>query len=58
VPPIQVFEALDGVFVIVDGVTRATRIAKMLPGTLVTVEVVGHQRRPQSTKPTAGDRLP
>ena len=37
-PPILVFEATDGVLVVYDGITRATRIAKLAPGTLVPVE--------------------
>ena len=40
-PPIVVYEATDGVLVIYNGVTRATRIAKLAPGTLVHVEVAG-----------------
>jgi hypothetical protein len=43
-PPIIVYEGSDGVLVIYNGVTRATRIAKLSPGTLVRVEVVGRLR--------------
>src|SRR5215208_4222228 len=32
-PPLIVYEASDGVLVIYNGVTRATRIAKLAPGT-------------------------
>jgi hypothetical protein len=31
-PPLWVFEAADGVLVVYNGVTRATRIAKLAPG--------------------------
>src|SRR5580704_654555 len=34
-PPLIVYEGTDGVLVLYDGVTRATRIAKLAPGTLV-----------------------
>jgi hypothetical protein len=38
-PPLEVSRGSDGELVINDGVTRATRVAKYLPGTPVTVEV-------------------
>src|SRR3954463_12947771 len=38
-PPIEVSRGTDGELVINNGVTRATRVAKDLPGTLVPVEV-------------------
>ena len=41
-----------------DGVTRATRVAKLLPGQLVSVEVIGDYPSPGSKLPTVGDRLP
>lgn len=40
-PPLEVSRGVDGELVINDGVTRATRVAKYLPGELVTVEVTG-----------------
>jgi hypothetical protein len=43
--PPWVYEASDGVLVVYNGVTRATRIAKLSPGTLIRVEVVGKLRR-------------
>lgn len=58
IPPIIVFEARDGVLVIYDGVTRATRAAKLLPGVLVTVDVIGRYARGFLNEPTVGDRLP
>src|SRR5919206_3861713 len=38
-PPPWVYEGTDGVLVLYNGVTRATRIAKLAPGTLLRVEV-------------------
>jgi hypothetical protein len=40
-PPPEVKRGSDGGLVIYDGVTRATRAAKYLPGTPITVEVTG-----------------
>src|SRR5436305_14370200 len=40
-PSLEVSRGTDGELVINDGVTRATRVAKYLPGTTVTVEVTG-----------------
>jgi hypothetical protein len=57
-PPLWVYEGSDGVFVINNGVTRATRIAKLAPGTLVRVEVIGRSPRPFGGLPKIGDRLP
>ena len=57
-PPLLVFRATDEELVISDGVTRATRIAKLLPGIKVFVEVIGTLSVPGSTMPTVGDRLP
>ena len=39
-PPLEVSRGTDGHLVINDGVTRATRVAKNLPGVKVPVEVV------------------
>lgn len=57
-PPITVYEASDGVLIIYNGVTRATRIAKLAPGTLVPVEVIGRLRRAYFAAPSIGDTLP
>lgn len=40
VPPLEVSRGTDGELVINNGVTRATRIAKLSPGTTVRVEVI------------------
>jgi hypothetical protein len=39
-PPIEVSRGADGELSINHGVTRATRVAKLLPGTRVRVEVI------------------
>jgi hypothetical protein len=57
-PPIWVYEAADGVLVITNGVTRATRIAKLAPGTSVRVEVIGKVPRACGPLPKIGDFLP
>ncbi len=56
-PSIVAYEGADGHFVIYDGVTRATRIAKLAPGRLVRVEVIGRLRRAYGPDPKIGDFL-
>jgi hypothetical protein len=57
-PPIWVREGADGVLVIANGVTRATRAAKLAPGTTVRVEIIGRSARPFAALPRIGDCLP
>jgi hypothetical protein len=57
-PPIWAYRGTDDELAIFNGVTRATRIAKLSPGTLVPVEVVGDLPTPVGNWPTVGDRLP
>lgn len=57
-PPLWVAEGADGVLVIYNGVTRATRAAKLAPGTLVRVEVIARLRRAMASEPKIGDLLP
>lgn len=56
-PPIVAYECPDGSLLIIDGVTRATRIAKLSPGTLVPVDVVGRIRRRPIADPKVEDVL-
>lgn len=56
-PPLIVYEGDDGVLVIYNGVTRATRIAMLAPGTLVRVEVIGRLRRAYESESLIGDLL-
>ena len=57
-PPLEVNRGSDGRLVINDGVTRATRVAKLLPGRLVRVEVLEDQPYPVGHLPTVGDTVP
>jgi hypothetical protein len=57
-PPPEVYRGTDGALVIYDGVTRATRVAKLLPGQLVRVEVIDDLPTPVGHLPAVGDRLP
>jgi len=57
-PPIEVSRGSDGELVINNGVTRATRIAKLAPGTLVRVEVIDDLPIPVGSFPSIGDLIP
>jgi hypothetical protein len=57
IPPILVYEDPNGILEISDGVTRATRIAKLAPGILVPVMVIGRYRRSRSASRSVGDTL-
>src|SRR5262249_61754472 len=56
-PPILVYEDPDGVLEISDGVTRATRIAKLAPGQTVLVVVIGQYRRSRAGSRRVRDRV-
>jgi len=57
-PPPWVYEGTDGVLVLYNGVTRATRIAKLAPGTLIQVEVIGTLPKAFAADPKIGDLIP
>jgi hypothetical protein len=57
-PPPWVYEGTDGVLMIYNGVTRATRMAKLAPGTLVRIEVIGKLPKAFAGDPKIGDLLP
>jgi hypothetical protein len=57
-PPLEVSRGTDGHLVINDGVTRATRIAKLAPGMTVHVEVIDNLPIPVGTFPTIGELIP
>jgi hypothetical protein len=57
-PPLLVYRGSDGKVMIYDGVTRATRVAKLHPGTTVRAEVMRTLARPVGHLPTIGDTLP
>lgn len=57
-PPPWVYEGSDGMLVLYNGVTRATRIAKLAPGSMIRVEVIGNLPRAYTAEPKIGDLLP
>ena len=57
-PPVLVYRGTDGELMINDGVTRATRAAKLCPGQLVPVEVIGNLPRLFGSLPTVQEKLP
>ncbi len=48
----------DGVLLLYNGVTRASRIAKLVLGMTICVEVVGRSRRAYAGEPKIGDLVP
>ncbi len=56
-PALWVYEGSDEVLEIVDGVTRATRVAKLAPGCNVQVEVIGRLRQPGGQNSRIGDKI-
>lgn len=56
--PPGVYEGTDGVFMLYNGVTRATRIAKLAPGTRMKVEVISKLPKPFAGAPRIRDLLP
>jgi hypothetical protein len=57
-PALEVYRGSDGKLMIYDGVTRATRVAKFLPGNLVRVEVMDDLTTPVGHLPRVEDLLP
>jgi len=57
-PPLEVSRGTDGQMVINNGVTRATRIAKLSPGTTVRVDVIDDLPIPVGSFPSIGDLIP
>lgn len=57
-PSVLVYRGSDGALMIADGVTRATRAAKLCPGVPVPVEVLGDLPRPFGSLPTVKEKLP
>ncbi|MBI3411444.1 MAG: hypothetical protein HY040_24210 [Planctomycetes bacterium] len=56
-PPLLAYEGSDGALELYDGVTRATRVARLLPGTTVRVEVMGKMKSPKANSRRVGDAL-
>ena len=57
-PHLLAYRGSDGEVMVYDGVTRATRVAKLLPGTTVRVEVMRTLSQPVAHLPTIGETLP
>lgn len=57
-PVVEVYRGTDGELVIYNRVTRATRIAKLLPAQSIRVEVIDDLTTPVAHLPTVGDNLP
>ncbi len=57
-PPLEVSRGTDGELVINNGVTRATRIAKLAPGIMVRVEVIDDLPIPVGSFSSIGELLP
>lgn len=57
-PAIEVSRGTDGELVINNGMTRATRIAKLSPGTTVRVEVIDDLPIPVGSYESIGDLIP
>lgn len=57
-PPPWVYEGADGVLMLYNGVTRATRIAKLAAGTRIRVEVIGKLPKAFAAAPKIGDLIP
>ncbi len=58
-PPLLLVRGKDGHLRINDRVTRATRVAKLLPGTLIKGEIIHDRPNLDVTKePTVAEKLP
>lgn len=57
-PTLEVSRGTDGELVLNNGVTRATRVAKLLPRATVRVEVIDDLPIPVGPFPCIGDFIP
>jgi hypothetical protein len=57
-PALEVYQDPAGRLMVWNGVTRATRVAKLIPGATVPVVVIGILRKHFDILPTIEDRLP
>jgi hypothetical protein len=58
-PALECFQDQNGLVMVWNGVTRATRVAKLMPGATVRVEIIGvMMKKDFSLLPTVEDRLP
>jgi hypothetical protein len=58
IPPVEVYRGTDQALMIFNGVTRAFRVAKLLPGQPIPVEVIDDLKTAVGNFPTVGDLLP
>lgn len=56
-PPVLAYRGSDAALMIYDGVTRATRVARLLPGRTVRVEVMRTIGKPVGHLPLLGETL-
>ena len=56
--PVLVYRGADDELMISDGVTRATRAAKLCPGSVIPVELLGSLPHPVGHLPTVKEKLP
>lgn len=57
-PDIIVYRGRDGLLLIWEGVTRATRVALLAPGMTVRVEILAEKDKDISGQPRVEDRVP
>src|SRR5262245_5649805 len=57
-PPVLVYRGSDGELMLTDGVTRATRAAKLCPGSVIPAELLGTLPHPVGHLPTVQEKLP
>ena len=57
-PPVLVYRGLNGELILSDGVTRATRAAKLCPGSVIPAELLGTLRHQVGLLPTVKEKLP
>src|SRR5438874_10515516 len=57
-PPVLVYRGSDGELMLSDGVTRATRAAKLCPGAVIPAELLGSLPYPVGHLPTVQEKLP
>ena len=57
-PPVLVYQGSDGELILSDGVTRATRAAKLCPGSVIPAELLGSLPYAVGHLPTVQEKLP
>jgi hypothetical protein len=57
-PTAPAYRGTDGELVSFNGVTRATRVARQLPGQMIRLEIIDDLSAPVGPWPTVGDKLP